>query len=106
MTSLHWLSNSDCCPSGRDVYIDVSGWHLFLKEAKAAKGLTLAQALAQQFGEDISSGQFSSGKIEDILQKVPIKLGAGKVTVPLLELLPAACVRDLESILSDFEKDQ
>lgn len=106
MPSLHLLTGSTQYFSGRDVYIDVSGWHLFLKEAKAAKGLTLAQALAQQFGEDVSSGQFSSGKIEDVLQKVPIKLGAGKVTVPLFELLPAACVRDLESILSDFEKDR
>lgn len=92
--------------AGRDVYIDVSGWHLFLKEAKAAKGLTLAQALAQQFGEDISSGQFGSGKIEEVLKKVPIKLGGGKVTVPLIELLPSACIRDLEGILSDFEKDR
>ena len=88
---------------GRDVYIDVSGWHLFLKEAKAAKGLTLAQALAQQFGVDVSSGQFSSSKLEEILQKVPIKLGGGKTQVPLYELLPSACIRDLESIVKDFE---
>lgn len=86
--------------------MDVSGWHLFLKEAKAAKGLTIAQALAQQFGEDISSGQYSSGKIEEVLEKVPIKLGGGKVTVSLLELMPSACLRDLEGILSDFEKDR
>ena len=92
--------------SGHDVYIDVSGWHLFLKEAKAAKGLTIAQALAQQFGEDISGGQYDSSKIEQVLQKVPIKLGGGKVTVSLYELLPSACLKDLENILSDFEKDR
>lgn len=90
---------------GHDVYMDVSGWHLFLKEVKAVKGLTLAQALAQQFGEDISSQKYSSGTVEEVLKKIPIKLGGGKTKVPLLDLLPSACVQDLEGILADHEKN-
>ena len=90
---------------GHDVYIDVSGWHLFLREVKAAKGLNLAQALAQQFGQDISSQKYSSSTLEQVLQKVPVKLGGGKAQLPLSDLLPSACMQDLERILADFEKD-
>lgn len=90
---------------GHDVYIDVSGWHLFLREVKAAKGLNLAQALAQQFGQDISSQKYNKGSLEEVLKKVPVKLGGGKAQLPLSDLLPAACVQDLERILADFEQD-
>lgn len=90
---------------GHDVYIDVSGWHLFLREVKAAKGLNLAQALAQQYGQDISSKQFNKSSFEEVLKKVPIKLGGGKAQLPLLDLLPSGCVQDLQQILEDFEKD-
>ena len=88
------------------MYIDVSGWHLFLREVKAAKGLNLAQALAQQFGQDISSGSNSKGNMDEELKKIPIKLGGGKTQLPLLELLPSGSVQDLEQILTDFEKDK
>ena len=91
--------------SGHDVYIDVSGWHLFLREVKAAKGLNLAQALAQQFGQDISSRKYDKGSLEEVLKKIPVKLGGGKAQLPLNDLLPSACVQDLERILADFEKD-
>lgn len=91
--------------AGHDVYIDVSGWHLFLREVKAAKGLNLAQALAQQYGQDISSKQFNKSSFEEVLKKVPIKLGGGKAQLPLLDLLPSGCVQDLQQILEDFEKD-
>lgn len=90
---------------GHDVYIDVGGWHLFLREVKAAKGLNLAQALAQQFGQDIASQKYSKNSFEEVLKKVPVKLGGGKAQLPLLDLLPSACVQDLERILADFEKD-
>lgn len=87
------------------MYIDVGGWHLFLREVKAAKGLNLAQALAQQFGQDIASQKYSKNSFEEVLKKVPVKLGGGKAQLPLLDLLPSACVQDLERILADFERD-
>lgn len=90
---------------GHDVYIDVSGWHLFLREVKAAKGLNLAQALAQQFGQDISSKKYNKSTFKEVLEKVPIKLGGGKAKLPLMDLLPSGCVQDLERILEDFERD-
>ena len=40
---------------GRDCYIDVAGWHLFLKDVKIPAGgqVTLAQGLAQQLGAQV-----------------------------------------------------
>jgi hypothetical protein len=36
---------------------------------------------------------------------VPIKLGQGKTTVSLFEVLPSAGVSDLQRILEDFERN-
>ena len=41
----------------------------------------------------------------EMLKKVPIKLGAGRVTLPLADLLPAACVADLERICDDYARN-
>lgn len=41
----------------------------------------------------------------DMLKKVPIKLGGGRVTLPLADLLPAACVADLERICDDYARN-
>ena len=41
----------------------------------------------------------------DLLKKVPIKLGAGRVTLPLSDLLPAACVADLERSCDNYARD-
>lgn len=42
-------------PAGRDVYVDVAGWHLFLRDMNAAPGLKMSQALAAKFGPDVSA---------------------------------------------------
>ena len=36
--------------------------------------------------------------------QVPIKLGQGRTTVALFDVLPAACVRDLENICEDYAR--
>lgn len=91
--------------AGKDIYIDVNGWHLFLRDASAGKGLKLSQALGQQLGSEVSAGKLRPDDIEQILKKVPIKLGAGKTTVSLFEVLPSASVADLQRILERFAKD-
>ena len=50
--------------------MDVQGWHLYLKDASAGKGLKIAQALAQQLGSEMSQGKFQPQDLEGILQKV------------------------------------
>ena len=50
--------------------MDVQGWHLYLKDASAGKGLKIAQALAQQLGSEMSQGKFQPQELEGILKKV------------------------------------
>lgn len=89
---------------GRDIYCDMQGWHLYLKDVKVGQGISLAQALASQIGPQLGGGRFSGADLEALLQKVPMKLGGGKVTLPLSDLLPAACSRDLERLCADYAR--
>ena len=50
--------------------MDVQGWHLYLKDASAGKGLKIAQALAQQLGSEMSQGKLQPQDLEGILKKV------------------------------------
>eukprot|EP00887_Chlorella_sp_A99_P008228 scaffold12.g8228.t1 len=105
-----------CCCSyriGRDVYIDVAGWHLFVKDVRLAQGggggggLTLAQGLAQQLGvlAQQQGRGFDAGQVAALVQKVPLRLGGGKLTVPLADALPAGCLRELEDITEAYARD-
>ncbi|EFN53125.1 hypothetical protein CHLNCDRAFT_137481 [Chlorella variabilis] len=90
---------------GGDVYIDVAGWHLYLKDVKVGKGLSLAQALAAQLGPKLQSERrFSEDDLTDLLQKVPIKLGGGKLTAALADVVPSGCMRDFERACEDYAR--
>jgi len=39
--------------AGRDVYVDVAGWHLFLRDMNATPGVKMSVALANQFGPQV-----------------------------------------------------
>eukprot|EP00878_Enallax_costatus_P032678 GHUV01035930.1.p1 GENE.GHUV01035930.1~~GHUV01035930.1.p1 ORF type:complete len:129 (+),score=22.50 GHUV01035930.1:423-809(+) len=38
---------------GRDVYVDIAGWHLFLRDMSAVPGLKMSQALATKLGPEV-----------------------------------------------------
>ncbi|KAL4437227.1 hypothetical protein ABPG75_004366 [Micractinium tetrahymenae] len=90
---------------GREVYMDLQGWHLYLKDVKVGQGLSLAQALAAQLGPQLHGGSFRGADLDALLKKVPIKLGGGKLTAALADLLPSGCVRDFERLLEDYALD-
>ncbi|MEW5317669.1 MAG: hypothetical protein WDW38_008951 [Sanguina aurantia] len=69
---------------GKDVYIDVSGWHLYLRDLNAVPGLKMSQALAQQLGPQ-AKDRLREGDVEKLLQRIPVKLGAGKAQILELE---------------------
>ena len=93
--------------AGRDAYIDVAGWHLYLKDVKLSPGgtLTMAQGLAAKLGPVFGGQGYREAEVEDLVAKVPVRLGGGKVTLSLKELLPAACMRDLCSACEDYCRD-
>ncbi len=82
---------------GKDIYIDVQGWHLFLRDVKVS-GVeqSMAQALATKIGGDMmSSGRFEEREVEEVLRRTPVVLGRGKVTVSLMDVVPSILVDDL-----------
>ena len=91
---------------GRDCYIDVQGWHLYLKDVKVPNSkLTLAQALAHGLGAQIQGQGFSKTAVDDLIAKVPVKLGGGKSTLSLAEVMPARAVADLIDICEQYARN-
>lgn len=89
---------------GRECYIDVAGWHLYLKDVKIGGQASLAQGLATKLGPLIQD-KFDDHIVEDLLKKVPIKLGQGKTTVSLAQVLPTMCVSMIVEICEDYARD-
>lgn len=90
---------------GKDCYIDIAGWHLFLKDIKVEGQTSLATVLGTKLGEDMMSRGSCDGRdIEDALKKVPIKLGQGKMTVALKDVMPSFCVSDLMDLCEEFAR--
>lgn len=89
---------------GKECYVDIAGWHLFLKDIKVEGQTTMAQALAAKLGGDMMSSGFDDRNIEDALKKVPIKLGQGKMTVSLKDVMPSMVISDLMDICEEYAR--
>lgn len=48
---------------------------------------------------------FRPADLTELLKKVPIKQGGGKLTTSLADLLPSGCTQDLERICEDWARD-
>ncbi|NJM97000.1 MAG: DUF3181 family protein [Phormidesmis sp. RL_2_1] len=83
---------------GDNIYIDIAKWHLYLSDAK------LHMPLAEKLMPMVSSGDISEDGVIKILQDIPIKLGGGRRTVPLADLLPMQCQVNLIDLLEDYQR--
>lgn len=86
---------------GKDVFIDVAGWHLYLKDCKMAVGV--ASALASKVA---SIGELKEEDVRAVCRAVPVKLGAGRTTLSLLDVMPERCVQDLTDIARRFARKE
>lgn len=84
---------------GQAAYIDVAKWHLYLSDAK------LHTTVAQQVYPLLLEDDLTSASLARVLAAIPVAIGGGQRTIPLVELLPERCQRDLINALEDF-KDQ
>lgn len=90
---------------GRDVYCDISGWHLYLRDLSVSPGgVKMADALAHELGQMVANEGFREASVEAVLKRVPVSLGKGKVQVALADLLPTACTRDLMRVMEDYAR--
>ncbi|MFM7424642.1 MAG: DUF3181 family protein [Elainella sp.] len=84
---------------GESAYIDVAKWHLYLSDAK------LHTSLAEKFYPLLTAGSISDSQVNDVLKGVPVKLGGGKLELPLADLIPAAAQTQLTEALEEFRRD-
>ena len=81
---------------GKDVYIDVAKWHLYLNDAH------LHTVLAEKFAPLIEDGGVSEQSLKQILQSISIKIGGGAKELPLIDFLPVQCQVSLMDILEEY----
>lgn len=84
---------------GENIYIDVAKWHLYLAEAH------LHTTLAEKLYPLLEDNQLGEDAVIGILQGIPVKLGGGKKTLPLLDLLPMQCQVNLLDLLEEYQKN-
>jgi hypothetical protein len=84
---------------GDNVYIDVSKWHLYLKDAKLHT-IVAEKALATIAGKTVTGDMVNA-----VLAQVNISVGGGRKELPLGDLLPVTCQAKLLDILQEFARD-
>ncbi len=84
---------------GKVVYLDVAKWHLYLNDAK------LHTLVAQRLYPMVEADRISETEITQVLQDIPIPLGAGRTQVSLMDLVPASCMADLVQVLENFKDE-
>lgn len=82
---------------GRDVYIDVAKWHLFLADAH------LHTAIAEKLAALIEDDAISDESVQGVLRDIPIQLGGGKKELPLIDLIPVQALVALMDILEEHQ---
>lgn len=83
---------------GENIYIDVAKWHLYLREAH------LHSMLAERLYPLIDEGNLNQDEVLQILQSISVKLGGGKREIPLVDLLPTQCQKNLMNLLEEFQR--
>jgi Protein of unknown function (DUF3181) len=84
---------------GDNIYIDVSKWHLYLKDVKLHT-IVAEKALAAVAGKTVTGDTVNA-----VLAQVNISLGGGRKELPLSDLLPVTCQAKLLDILQEFARD-
>jgi hypothetical protein len=93
---------------GRECYIDVCGWHLYLKDIKipsSGQSISMAQGLAQHLGPQIQGKGIRASDLNALLDKVPVTLGQGKKVVSLSVAMPDRCQQDLLDICENCSRN-
>ncbi len=84
---------------GKNIYIDVAKWHLYLSDAH------LHTVLAEKLYPLVSGKSVQEDQVLEILRNIPVKLGGGKREVPLIDLLPMQCQVNLIDLIEEFQRN-
>ncbi len=88
---------------GDELYVDVNGWHLYLKDIKVQGSggkVGMHSVIAQQIGEKaLSDGRADSSAVQGILDRIPLSLGGGAIQIKLSSAIAKGCLYDVEDIV-------
>jgi len=84
---------------GKDVYMDIAKWHLYLSDAH------LHTVLAEKLFPLLSSQSVDENQVLKILQSIPVKLASGKKEIPLSDFLPMQSQVNLMDILEKYQRE-
>ena len=76
------------------LYVQISGWHLYLGDAK------LARPLAEELAGLLDQGPAVAAR--QGLERLQVPVGGGSTKLPLSRLIPPGQLIDLEDILESF----
>lgn len=83
---------------GENIYMDIAKWHLYLGVAH------LHTPLAEKLLPMVNANDISEEAVVKVLQDIPIKLGGGRQTLPLADLLPMQCQVNLIDLLEEYQR--
>ena len=98
MTNTTQAIESLAAEIGENVYIDIAKWHLYLRDAH------LHTVVAEQLYSLLEDGNLDAERVAQVLQSIPVKLGAGKREVSLADLIPMQCQVKLMDVLEEFKR--
>lgn len=84
---------------GKNVYMDIAKWHLYLSDAH------LAKVVAERVYPLLTGNKLDENEVRQILEDIPVKLGGGKREVPLIDLLPTSCQVNLMDVLEEYQRN-
>ena len=82
---------------GENVYIDVSGWHLYLADAH------LHTTVAEKIAPTLEDRAVDETTVTEILRSIQVPLGGKQVFVSLAQLIPTAVQGDLLKVLEEAQ---
>lgn len=85
---------------GENVYMDITKWNLYLGDANLHT--PVAEKLYPILEE---AADLEEETVINILKDTPVKLGGGKTTLSLADLIPSQVITDLMKLLEEFKKD-
>ncbi|HEY9607325.1 MAG TPA: DUF3181 family protein [Allocoleopsis sp.] len=83
---------------GKEVYIDIAKWHLYLSDAH------LATVVAQRVYPLLTNNTLEESEVLKVLADISVPLGGGKREVPLIDLLPTRCQVNLMDLLEEYQR--
>ena len=84
---------------GKNIYMDIAKWHLYLSDAH------LAWTVAERVYPMLANNRLDEKQVVQILEDIPVTLGGGKQQVALIDLIPSNCQVNLMDLLEQYQRD-